>query len=281
MFWIINDNIKFCPEKNVLVSLTNPELSVILTTPATRCLALLLESYPNVVNQKEFFDKVWGEDGMIVPANTLYQNISIIRRGLRSAGETSETLVATVPRKGFQIHKTVKVTRVETNVVDSEEPAELTSPEAHAIDATEKPAAFIPDSPVEPVEPVEKNTPRPLRSLFLPALLVVISFALGFFTLHHFLRDNPDKDFFKDYTINRTENGCHFVSQNDDIKSIGNFSRFIKIIMKTGLDCKKYPWVYFSSSSNAPALSVLVCRAPYEEKANAGCMTLYFRGYMQ
>ncbi len=278
MFWIINDNIKFCPEKNVLVSLTKPELSVILTTPATRCLALLLESSPEVVNQKEFFDKVWGEDGMIVPANTLYQNISIIRRGLRSAGETSETLVATVPRKGFQIHKSVKVTRVETNVVDSDEPAERMSPEAHPVDFTETPVASIPDVPIESVE---KKTPRPLRRLFLPALLMVISFALGFFTLHHVLRDNPEKDFFRDYTINRTENGCHFFSQNDDIKSIGNFSRFIKIIMNTGLDCKKYPWVYFSSSSNAPALSVLVCRAPYEKKANAGCMTLYFRGYMQ
>ncbi|MCT7397406.1 transcriptional regulator, partial [Escherichia coli] len=42
MFWIINDNIKFCPEKNLLVSMTRPELSVILTTPASRCLVLLL-----------------------------------------------------------------------------------------------------------------------------------------------------------------------------------------------------------------------------------------------
>ena len=275
MFWIINDNIKFCPDKNVLVSLNKPELSVILTTPASRCLALLLESSPEVVNQKEFFDKVWGEDGMIVPANTLYQNISIIRRGLRSAGETSDTLVATVPRKGFQIHKSVKVTRVETDGVDTEEPAEVSLPEAPLTVPVEQPA--VNTSQVL----VEKKSPRKLRRLFFPVLLMIISFALGYFMLHHIFRDNPDKDFFQNYTINRTENGCHYFSQSDDIKSIGNFSRFIKIIMKTGLDCKKYPWIYFSSSSNAPALSVLACRKPYEAEPNAECTTLYFRGYMQ
>ena len=92
--------------------MTRPELSVILTTPASRCLVLLLESAPEVVNQRDFFTKVWGEDGMLVPANTLYQNISIIRRGLRTTGETDDTLVATVPRKGFQIKKEVKVSRI-------------------------------------------------------------------------------------------------------------------------------------------------------------------------
>ena len=120
MFWIINDNIKFCPEKNLLVSMARPELSVILTTPASRCLVLLLESAPEVVNQRDFFTKVWGEDGMLVPANTLYQNISIIRRGLRTTGETDDTLVATVPRKGFQIKKEVKVARIENDVTESE-----------------------------------------------------------------------------------------------------------------------------------------------------------------
>lgn len=55
---------------------------------------------------------------MLVPANTLYQNISIIRRGLRTTGETDDTLVATVPRKGFQIEKNVRVTRVDTDCVD-------------------------------------------------------------------------------------------------------------------------------------------------------------------
>lgn len=30
--------------------------------------------------------------------------------------------------------------------------------------------------------------------------------------------------------------------------------------------------------STAPALSVLICRKPYEQEEDAGCVTLYFRG---
>ncbi|MGS2871943.1 winged helix-turn-helix domain-containing protein [Enterobacter huaxiensis] len=272
MFWIINDNIKFCPEKNALVSLTRPELSVILTTPACRCLVLLLESSPEVVNQKTFFDKVWGEDGMLVPANTLYQNISIIRRGLRSTGETDETLVVTVPRKGFQIEKGVKITRVESEAALAENAAEITVSDARPAIAPAEPASDIPV--------VKKGVKKPHRAYrrLLPLLFMIVSFAVGYFCIHLVQHDGSKKDFFTGYTINSTENGCHFYSQNDDIKSIGNFTRLKKRIMQTGLDCKKYPWVYFSSSSTAPALSVLICRKPYEKVESAGCVTLYFRG---
>lgn len=275
MFWIINDNIKFCPEKNLLVSLTRPELSVILTTPASRCLVLLLESSPEVVHQKTFFDKVWGEDGMLVPANTLYQNISIIRRGLRSTGETDDTLVATVPRKGFQIEKGVSVARIENDVAES-----VNAPESVASEAP--PVTVSKESIAETaVAQVSAKAPRYQYRRYVSLLLMVLSFGVGYFILHLAVHDYSKKDFFKDYTINSTENGCHFFSRNDDIKSIGNFTRYKKIILQTGLDCKKYPWVYFSSSSTAPALSVLICRKPYEQEEDAGCVTLYFRGYNQ
>lgn len=112
MYWIINDNIEFRPDSKKLISVTNPEINVVLTTPASRCLLLLLNASPDVVTQQEFFKKVWEDEGMLVPANTLYQNISIVRRGLRAVGETDRILVATVPRKGFQIDKSVKISRV-------------------------------------------------------------------------------------------------------------------------------------------------------------------------
>lgn len=109
MLWIINDNIEFNPEMNRLASLSRPDLNIILTTPASRCLRLLLENAPSVVSQQTFFQKVWEEDGMVVSANTLYQNISIIRRGLRTVGENEDTLIITVPRRGFQIEPGVSL----------------------------------------------------------------------------------------------------------------------------------------------------------------------------
>ncbi|EDC2133301.1 transcriptional regulator, partial [Salmonella enterica] len=47
MLWIINDNIEFNPEMNRLASLSRPDLNIILTTPASRCLRLLLENAPS------------------------------------------------------------------------------------------------------------------------------------------------------------------------------------------------------------------------------------------
>lgn len=44
MLWIINDNIEFNPEMNRPASLSRPDLNIILTTPASRCLRLLLEN---------------------------------------------------------------------------------------------------------------------------------------------------------------------------------------------------------------------------------------------
>lgn len=170
MFWIINDKIKFCPERNLLISLTRPDLNVILTTPASRCLNLLLESFPEVVTQKYFFDKVWGEDGMLVPANTLYQNISIIRRGLRTTGETDDTLVATVPRKGFQIEKNVRVTRVDTDCVDDGKKATATGVETSPVEKKDKPVENI------PVMPGGRKKQRQLRQYIFSTALMIIAF---------------------------------------------------------------------------------------------------------
>lgn len=191
MFWIINDNIKFCPEKNLLVSLTRPELSVILTTPASRCLVLLLESSPEVVHQKTFFDKVWGEDGMLVPANTLYQNISIIRRGLRSTGETDDTLVATVPRKGFQIEKGVSVARIENDVAES-----VNAPESVASEAP--PVTVSKESIAETaVAQVSAKAPRYQYRRYVSLFLMALSFGVGYFILHLAVHDYSKKDFLK------------------------------------------------------------------------------------
>ena len=93
MYWIINKNIEFWPENKRLISLKNPAQSVTLTAPASHCLVLLLEAAPELVSQQVFFKKVWEDEGILVPANTLYQNISIVRRGLRDVGETDNSSI--------------------------------------------------------------------------------------------------------------------------------------------------------------------------------------------
>ncbi|MCF3439688.1 transcriptional regulator, partial [Escherichia coli] len=45
------------------MSVHNAGLNVVLTTPASRCLSLLHEAFPDVVAQQDLFTRVWEEEG--------------------------------------------------------------------------------------------------------------------------------------------------------------------------------------------------------------------------
>lgn len=277
MHWIINDNIEFRPDSKKLISVTNPEINVVLTTPASRCLLLLLEASPDVVTQQEFFKKVWEDEGMLVPANTLYQNISIVRRGLRAVGETDQILVATVPRKGFQIDKSVRITRVaaaqateaadtlqgedELDVeYDTDAGPELTSEE------TALPARTV---------TVSQRSRLPFFVGIIAMLGAFFIGAIGTNVVWHF---NDTKPFFAGYTFVEQDKGCHFYTTDDSHDNKNSYARFKALILGSGLDCEKYPWVYFPLSQTSPGLAVLVCRKNYLKSAVPGCITLSFRG---
>ncbi|WP_336219675.1 transcriptional regulator [Citrobacter amalonaticus] len=277
MYWIINDNIEFRPDSKRLISVTNPELNVVLTTPASRCLLLLLDASPDVVTQQEFFKKVWEDEGMLVPANTLYQNISIVRRGLRAVGETDQILVATVPRKGFQIDKSVKITRVAANQVTDTHTATLQGEDELDVEykaAIEKPFTSVVTPPAQsPASPHKSKL-----SHFGMIFAMVAAFIIGATGVHFFWHIMDTHPFFADYTFIEQDQGCRFYTKDDSHDNKNNFSRFKSLILGSGLDCKKYPWVYFPMSKTAPGLAVLVCRKNYLTSQVAGCITLSFRG---
>jgi DNA-binding winged helix-turn-helix (wHTH) protein len=66
-----------------LRDLNNHDNVIILNSPASRCLLLLIERIGSIVTQQEFLDIVWTKCGMQVSTNTFYQNISILRKGLK------------------------------------------------------------------------------------------------------------------------------------------------------------------------------------------------------
>lgn len=275
MLWIINDNIQFNPETKKLESLRNPDLAITLTTPASRCLTLLLESYPEVVTQKSFFSFVWAEEGMLVPANTLYQNISIVRRSLRAAGETDELLILTVPRKGFQIENRVKIQKL-TKGIDISESQKNDA--FHSVPPS--PSLSLPLNKDIKKANSKRNEKYPIQ--IYTYLLMAMSFILGIMLLQFpWFYDTSKMDYFDSYTMSKVENGCHYFSKDDNIENIDIFSKYKSMIMQTGLDCKKYPWIYFASFSAAPAFSAFVCKKPYGSSSQSDCITLYFRGYDQ
>ncbi len=263
----------------MLISVKDPNLNVVLTGPAARCLLLLLEASPDIVLQQEFFKRVWEVEGMRVPTNTLYQNISIVRRGLRAVGESDETFIVTIPRKGFQIYEGVRTSlRAEENAADT---CTDHCPEA----ATAAPQSDTPKQVTTKASfGLLRKTmifnggkflayPGRLRTLLIVALLII---GLSLVKAMPYLHDEPS--FFSHYTLHEQESGCNFFSKNDDPDSSGNYQIFKARIKDSGLNCHKYPWVYFPSSKTNPTLSAIVCRQEYTTASPSGCISLYIMG---
>ncbi|SFN65415.1 DNA-binding winged helix-turn-helix (wHTH) domain-containing protein [Izhakiella capsodis] len=95
----INNEVEYDKDKKMLKSdFTSYDIS----TPASYCLTLLIEKRDNLVSHEELYEYAWRRFGMEVTANTLYQNISELRKALKSCG-IQEKLIQTIPRRGFTL----------------------------------------------------------------------------------------------------------------------------------------------------------------------------------
>lgn len=121
MIYIINDEVRFNSSSNKLTSLLISE-EVILTYPAGKCLKLLLDNAYSVVSHNQFFEKVWSDSSAEVATNTLYQNISMIRRSFREISSSTifNDVIRTVPRKGFKINEEINITVLDNNHTENE-----------------------------------------------------------------------------------------------------------------------------------------------------------------
>lgn len=109
--YIINSVIEFHPATSTLRNINYPDRIVILNFPTGRCLQLLLERTGTIVGQPEFLDIVWKNHGIQVSSNTFYQNISLLRKGLKNIG-LPDNLVVTIPRLGLTLTKDTHVKKL-------------------------------------------------------------------------------------------------------------------------------------------------------------------------
>lgn len=120
--YIINNVVEFHAEQHLLIAREGSVESVILNTPASRCLHLLIKKQHSIVSQQEFFDEVWSKHGACVSANTFYQNISILRRGLVKVGLGDE-IVKTVARRGLTLTASTTISVIDKSDSGESNPA--------------------------------------------------------------------------------------------------------------------------------------------------------------
>ncbi|MBJ3816784.1 hypothetical protein F9C28_18205 [Shimwellia pseudoproteus] len=82
---------------------------VLLHTPTTHFLALLIERQGELLTLDDILNNVWKNRGIVVSPGAVYQNISLLRRAFVRLG-LKRDIVMTLPRRGIILSHNIPVT---------------------------------------------------------------------------------------------------------------------------------------------------------------------------
>ncbi|HHA1726794.1 TPA: transcriptional regulator [Enterobacter cloacae] len=250
-YYIINGVVEFHPAASTLRDLNNPEQVVVLNSPAGRCLLLLIERAGSIVTQQECMDIVWQRRGMMVSPNTYYQNISILRKGLKKVGFETDPIV-TIPRIGLTLASDTQITIKETQLPSAE-----------------------PDAPVQTVQE-EVSVPQPVapavkRRIWLPGVLLGLLLFISVVVISH--SRAHDNYFVDGYRFTTMMGECRLYFARD-IETPHDRNKALSYAAPFKDECSSYPWVYISGYTLLPRASVIRCDRAMTEPNR--CMSDYF-----
>lgn len=239
--YIINDRVIFDPEERSLL-LTGEHIGstskLILHTPTSQCLALLIERHGDVLSQDELLELIWRKKGVVVSSSTVYQNISLLRRSLNQLGLYDDVII-TVPRQGVTLSRHIKITLLAEQHADVRQ-QELLPAVAGDVAA---PTGTTPISPSK-------------GKKYLPGLIAGLSIALimlciGAFYLGH----NNSSNYMDSYDLAPTSlSECHMYV-NDNMPT----GRLEYIVKNSAFDCATRPFNYVTAFAGVNRYSVISC----------------------
>lgn len=279
--YIINDIIEFHPATSTLRELNDKENIVMLNSPAGRCLLLLINRQGSIVTQNEMMDVVWEQSGMQVSPNTYYQNISILRKGLKKIGLGGDIIV-TIPRIGLTLASDTHIKKLTT-----EKMVEINHGNAHFMSKDDEgiTSDATVNNPVVARAEVSSEFTQPnkpfniafirkrlsLKFIMLTGIytFVVLSFLIVFAANSD---DANHRRFFDKYNEISTHNGCKIYLSNG--MSPDGREKALSYMQRFEAACTSYPWVYITRLPMLPRTSIIRCDAPMS-KLNT-CISDYF-----
>lgn len=262
--YIINNIVEFHPAASTLRDINNPDRVVVLNSPAGRCLLLLIERAGSIVTQQDFLDIVWQRRGMLVSPNTYYQNISILRKGLKKIGFDVDPIV-TIPRIGLTLASDTQIV-----IKEPATPApEMAVPET-AVQVQDTADLRLNEEPGENALP-ERDS-RLARARWLAGMLMILLVLLMSVGIigHSNARENR---FIEDYRFATTIGACH-VWLAKGIQTQSERAKALAYVDQFKAECADYPWIYISWYELLPRASVIRCDKPMKEPNR--CISDYF-----
>lgn len=274
--YIINEVVDFNPATSTLRSIHHPDVVVTLNSPAGRCLLLLIKKIGTVVTQHEFMEHVWKQSGMTVTPNTYYQNISVLRKGLKRIG-LGEEIIVTLPRLGLTLATGTRIQKqaVEMVMQVSDEGSDVLDvlpliSEGRTDEVMIEKTALAGGETLPVVMPYREIGLNTHYLLKYALIFLTLMIAIGIIVTHIY-KIKPG--YFSEYAPVMSIKGCDvFLSPALSERSNEEIAR--RYGAKFTDDCQSYPWVYITKIPNLPRASVIRCDRSIEN-ANA-CISDYF-----
>ncbi|AWH89007.1 winged helix-turn-helix domain-containing protein [Limnobaculum parvum] len=242
--YIINETVCFDPEKHTLSVYGQSGLEVNLHIPASQCLHQLLLHNGQTLSQQFLFEQVWEKNGVYVSSNTLYQNIALIRKAIKSVG-LAEDVIKTLPKAGVKCIADVR---------EIQNASIFPSPSVIPVDS--KTQNTTSDNLIEKETTIAAGNlsgkPNPFRWIYLLAAIIFIcSSGWVYLTQYH------SNNIFEAYHPAGEVNGCNlFSSYNDAQKSALIFADLMK---RKPFSCTPGSAVYMNVNRVYEKSSLVVC----------------------
>lgn len=141
--YLIDNKVEFNCSACTLRSV-DKDISFTLLAASSECFHFLLQNHGSLVNKSKLTYEGWEKYGLHVSDNTFYQNVLIIRKGLKACGIDYE-VIKTLPRKGLLIPESIDIKKIVDNTAGSpreDSPAETSSDTPRAVESSPSKAFF-------------------------------------------------------------------------------------------------------------------------------------------
>lgn len=266
--YVLNACIEFYPQKCQLSACENKSLTVKLHAPVSRCLELLVERRYEMVPQKDFYPYVWGSEGKQVPVSTLYQNIALLRKALKTFHEEGSQIINTVPKQGFSLHPNVTV----QELVGGQEITESITVQTTDQSLVTQGGLFNERLSSLPPVAVEKETivRRRFHHFLLPAGIFALSGLLAY-QLTQWDLSSPELDL-SQYSKRGEIAECQIYTNSPDTE-MNNASILIN---NNRIDCSKKAYLYITGFQYSEHQSMLLCTRALDDSSSPKCLAYNF-----
>ncbi len=259
-YYLIDKKIVYNIDHGEVFNLNEPEVKVKLSNPAAKCLQKLIDAEHQIVSPDELIDDIWGQKGVIVGTNTLYQHIYILRKHLCSLG-CDKNIIKTTPRSGFNIPQefTIEPFQDEVEYVKQEDHQEQQQ------QVEEQPVLIINELPKKKTGFIKK------RSIYFMAMVFILIIGSSIYIY------NAKEPLEVDYTLIGKYQHCDIYGEDGKLTL-----SYIKSRIDThNIQCNNVEnqSLYYFVNTEIKRESIFLCDNRIDGNARSNCKSYHWTGY--